>query len=69
MQMGTFLFTVLCIIICKKTGALDQTVFSIGIWQMLGCFAVVLLFILFSIVLSFLLIGKKSANDILREVE
>ena len=69
MQFGTFLFTMLCIIICKKIGALDGTLFSLGGWQILGCLAVTVLFIVFSFVLSFLLIGKKSAKDILREVE
>lgn len=69
MQFGTFLFTMLCIVICKKIGALDQTLFSLGGWQILGCLAVTVLFIEFSFLLSFLLIGKKSAKDILREVE
>lgn len=69
MQAGTFLFTMLCIVLCEKTGALKGTFFSVGGWQLLGCAAVILLFIVFSIVLSFLLIGKKSAKDILREVE
>lgn len=44
-------------------------VFSLGKWQLLGCFAMMVLFVVFSILLSFLLIGKKSAEDILREVE
>ena len=69
MQMGIFLFTMLCLAICEKIGALDRMVFSIGKWQLLGCFAMMVLFIVFSILLSFLLIGKKSAKDILREVE
>lgn len=69
MQFGIFLFTMLCIIICEKIGALDETLFSLGGWQILGCLAVTVLFIVFSFVLSFLLIGKKSAKDILREVE
>ena len=59
----------LCIAICEKIGALDRMVFSLGKWQLLGCFAMMVLFIVFSILLSFLLIGKKSAKDILREVE
>lgn len=69
MQMGIFLFTILCITICEKMGALDRTVFSLGGWQLLGCLVMIVFFIVFSIVLSFLLIGKKSAKDILREVE
>lgn len=69
MQMGIFLFTMLCLAICEKIGALDRMVFSLGKWQLLGCFAMMVLFIVFSILLSFLLIGKKSAKDILREVE
>ena len=66
-QMGTFLFTMVCIAICRKTGVLKKTVFSLGKWQILGCLAMVLLFILFSIVLSYVLIGKRSAKDIMRE--
>lgn len=69
MQMGIFLFTILCIAICEKIGALDKTVFSLGNWQLLGCLLIIVFFIIFSIILSFLLIGKKSAKDILREVE
>lgn len=69
MQLGIFLFTMLGIAICEKTGVFDQTLFSLGGWQVLGCLAVTALFIVFSFVLSFLLIGKKSAKDILREVE
>ena len=69
MQSGIFLFTMLCIIICEKIGALDHMIFSLGCWQILGCLAVTTLFIVFSFALSFLLIGKKSAKDILREVE
>lgn len=69
MQVGIFLFTMLCVAICEKTGVLDRTVFSLGGWQLLGCLVIIAFFIVFSIVLSFLLIGKKSAKDILREVE
>lgn len=69
LQFGVFLFTMIGIIICEKIGAFDQTLFSLGGWQVLGCLAVTVLFIAFSYVLSFLLIGKKSAKDILREVE
>jgi hypothetical protein len=59
----------ICIAICEKMGVLDKTVFSLGVWQLFGCFLVVVFFVVFSVVLSFLLIGKKSAKDILREVE
>ena len=69
MQMGIFVFTIFCIGICKKLGALDRTVFALGGWQLLGCLVMIVFFIVFSIVLSFLLIGKKSAKDILSEVE
>lgn len=69
MQSGTFVFTVLCIYLCEKLGVLEQTVFFIGRWQLLGCAGVILLFVLLSAALSFLMIGKKSAKDILREVE
>jgi hypothetical protein len=69
MQIGIFLFTMICIAICEKIGVLDRTVFSLGGWQLLGCLVVIMFFIVFSIALSFLLIGKKSVKDILREAE
>ena len=68
-QIGIFLFTIFSIAVCEKIGVLDQTVFCLGRWQLSGCLIMIVLFIVFSILLSFLLIGKKSAKDILREVE
>ena len=31
MQMGIFVFTIFCIGICKKLGALDRTVFALAV--------------------------------------
>lgn len=69
LQMGIFLFTIISIAVCEKIGVLDQTVFCLGKWQLAGCLLMIVLFMIFSILLAFLLIGRKSAKDILREVE
>ena len=68
-QMVTVLLTVFCLVIGEKTGMLDKTVFSLGGWQLLGCLMITLFFIVFRLALSFLLLGRKSAKDMLREIE
>ncbi|MCH5268510.1 MAG: hypothetical protein J1E62_09215 [Lachnospiraceae bacterium] len=68
-QSVTFLLSMVGIIICKRAGLLKNTVLILGPWQLVACIAVILLFIVFSIVISYALIGKKSAKTIFGEVE
>jgi len=52
--------------IAKTTGLLGGTVIELGWWQILGCFAVIIIYMLLSIILPLNIIGSSTPNQVLK---
>lgn len=64
--LASFVLSLIAIFSAKALGILGETVIDFGIWQMLGCTAVMAVYILLSIILPISIVGKNTPNQILK---
>lgn len=62
----SFVLSISAAFIAKATGILGETVIELGLWQLLGCAIIILLYILLSMILPISIIGKNSPNQVLK---
>lgn len=62
----SFVLSISAAFIAKVFGILGETVIELGIWQLLGCAIIILLYILLSMILPISIIGKNSPNQVLK---
>lgn len=62
----SFALSIIAAFIAKATGILGDTVISLGVWQILGCVVIMIIYVLFSIILPLNIIGNNTPNKILK---
>lgn len=64
--MTSFITSVFAIVILKTLGILGETVIEIGIWELLGCLAIIIIYVALSIILPINIIGSNTPNQVLK---
>lgn len=62
----SFTLNIIAAFIAKATEILGDTVISLGVWQILGCVVIMIIYVLFSIILPLNIIGNNTPNKILK---
>lgn len=62
----SFVTSISVAFIAKTAGILGKTVIELGLWQLLGCAIIILLYILLSMILPISIIGNNSPNQVLK---
>ncbi len=64
--MTAFLLSIGIAVVAISTGVLGETVIEIGLWQIVGCIAVIIIYILLSLILPLNIIGRSTPNQVLK---
>lgn len=64
--MISFALSISAAFIAKVTGILGGTVIELGLWQLLGCAVIIVIYVLLSIILPLNIIGSSTPNQVLK---
>lgn len=62
----SFVISLISTLVIKQTGLFGRTVIELGIWQIIGCVIVVLLYMTLSMILPLQIVGKSTPNQVLK---
>lgn len=62
----SFLISIFTTIILKTSEILGETVIDVGLWELLGCFAIIIIYVALSIILPINIIGSNTPNQVLK---
>ena len=62
----SFVISLVLTLVATKTDIMSGTVIELGIWQLLGCLAIALIYVLLSVMLPISIVGRNTPNQVLR---
>lgn len=62
----SFVISLVFSILAMKTNILSGTVIELGIWQLLGCLVILLIYVLLSVILPVSIVGRNTPNQVLK---
>lgn len=62
----SFILSIGTALAAKISGIIGETVIEIGLWQIVGCFATIIIYMLLSLILPLNIIGRSTPNQLLK---
>lgn len=62
----SFILSIVSVAAIELTGLLKKTVIEFGVWQILSCIVIMIIYIILSVVLPISIIGKNTPNQVLK---